>query len=366
MQFYENGPFDGLGLKLSDATGNGRVFMVKDWKTVTPDAKEHEKELISSIKESKILMNNFLVLYGASQMDWFSDEDWANVESHLRFAAQMAKAAHCKGIFWDPEPYKPGKNPWNYGDQDKTSLYSFEQYCIQVRKRGSQFMQTLQEEFPGLVFFSLRELSDWQNGSPFSGFLFPVKNKERTIEKLKDAWWGLHVAFYAGMLDAVQPGVEIIDGNEDAYYYTSALEFYAIRSTLTVDAKAFIPPELWQKHYMCSRIAHSISADYTSGNWLELKPFPYRLSGQAVMMTPAEREKWFEHNSYYALLTADEYVWLYTEDMNWWTGEKVPEGFRKALLRAKMKVAAGEPLGFEIEHIIKIAQDKAEEYYKGK
>jgi len=83
-------------------------------------------------------------------------------------------------------------------------------------------------------------------------------------------------------------------------------------------------------------------------------------------MTAEERIKWFEHNAYYALRTADEYAWLYTEDMNWWTGEKVPEGFREALLRAKQKVAAGQPLGFIIDPLIKTAQEKAEAFYRDK
>ena len=84
------------------------------------------------------------------------------------------------------------------------------------------------------------------------------------------------------------------------------------------------------------------------------------------MMTAEEKIRWFEHNAYYALRTADEYAWLYTEDMNWWTGEKVPEGFRGALLRAKQKAATGQPLGYDIGQMIKAAQDKAEVFYMDK
>jgi hypothetical protein len=288
------------------------------------------------------------------------------VDEHLRFAAQMAKVSRCKGILWDPEPYKPGKNPWKYKEQEKGTHYSFEQYYNQVRKRGARFIRALQEEFPGIIIFSLRELSEWQNGSPFSGALLPVINKGKTVQELENAWWGLHVPFYAGILDAIHPDVKLIDGNEEAYYYTSALEYYRLRSTLRNDAKALIPLELWAKYASRNEIAHSISVDYIAGNWLGMSPFPYRLTGQSVMMTAEEKIKWFEHNAYYALRTADEYAWLYTEDMNWWTGEKVPEGFREAILRAKQKVAAGQALGYDIDQMIKAAQDKAEEFYKDK
>ena len=366
MKLYENGPFDGLTLKLSQQVCNGNVFMVNDWAKIGTEAKEDEKKLILSLDKSKILTDNFIVLYGASQMDWFSDKDWAMAEDQIRFATRLAKAANCKGILWDPEPYKPGKNPWKYTEQEKASQYSFEEYYKQVRKRGAQFIKTLQEEFPGITIFSLRELSDWQNGSPFSGALLPVTSRENTTRELENGWWGLHPAFYAGLLDAIQPGTELIDANEEAYYYTSALEFYMIRETLADDARALIPPELWAKHSAFFRIGHAISADYIAGNWLGMSPFPYRLTGQGLMMTPAEMAKWFEHNAYYALRTSDKYAWLYTEDMNWWKNDKLPEGFQEALLRAKVKVNSGQPLGYEIDRIIQIAQEKAEEYYKNK
>jgi len=340
--------------------------MVDNWAETPSEVKEAEKKLIFSLEKSKILTDNFIVLYGASQMDWFSDDDWALAEDQIRFAARLAKAANCKGILWDPEPYKPGKNPWKYHEQEKAGQLTIEEYYPQVRKRGAQFIKALQEEFPGIIILSLRELSDWQNGSPFSGSLLPVTSKENTIKELENAWWGLHPAFYTGMIDAIQPGTEFIDANEEAYFYTSALEYYRVRSTLMDDAKALVPPELWSKHSMFCRIGHAISADYIAGNWLGISPFPYRLSGQGLMMTSADRAKWFEHNAYYALRTADKYAWLYTEDMNWWKNDKLPEGFQEALLRAKSKVNNGQPLGFEIDQIIQAAQNKAEEEYKNK
>lgn len=366
MKLYEKAPFDGLTLKLSKEAGNGNVFMVNDWSGITAEVKETERKLVLSLAKSTVLTDNFIVFYGASQMDWFSDKDWALAEDHIRFVAQLAKAANCKGVLWDPEPYKPGKNPWRYKEQDKASQYNLEQYYAQLRKRGAQFVKALQEEFPGIIIFSLRELSDWQKGSPFSGGLLPVTDKEKTIRELEDAWWGLHPAFYAGILEGIGPGTELIDANEEAYYYTSGLEYYMIRTTLADDAKAFVPPELWVKHYSVFRIGHAISADYIAGNWLGMSPFPYRLTAQGLMMTPDERAKWFEHNAYYSLRTSDKYAWLYTEDMNWWKDEKVPEGFREALIRAKSKVDAGQPLGFEIGDLIQSAQKKAEEAYKNK
>jgi hypothetical protein len=361
---YEKGPFDGITLRLKKEAGNGDIFMVDNWAKVTAEVKEAELKLASSLKASTILADNFLVLFGGSQMDWFSDEDWAKTEDHIRYALRVARAAGCKGILWDPEPYKPGKNPWKYSDQEKISEHSFEEYCTQVRKRGAQFIKVLQTEFPGIVIFSLRELSDFQDGSPFSSPMFPVKNKQDVITTMKEAWWGLHIPFYVGIMEAIYPETTFIDGNEEAYYYTSALEFYKVRSTLMDDAKALIPTELWSKHTSSFRMGHAIAPEYIQGNWLGLRPFPYRLSGQGAVMSQEERVKWLEHNTYYALRSSDWYAWTWTEGIDWWTGDKLPEGFKEALFSAKRKVAAGQPLGYEIDQMIKNAQDKAEEFYK--
>ena len=363
---YETGPFDGITMKLSAATGGGNIFMVNDWAKVPAALKDAEMRLAESLPQSTVLTDNFLVLFGASSMDWFSDEDWAKTEGYIRYAARLAKAAHCKGILWDAEPYKPGKNPWQYSDQEKASQYSFDEYYEQVKKRGAQFIKALQDEFPGIVIFSLRELSDFQKGSPFSSPIFPVISKKIAIDVMKDAWWGLHIPFYVGIMDAIEPHVTFIDGNEEAYYYTSPLEYYVIRGVLMDEAKALIPPELWPKHTASFRIGHAIAPEYYAGNWLGLQSFPYRLSGQAMMLTNEERAKWLEHNAYYALRSSDRYAWTWAEDIDWWTGKNLPGGFKEALFSAKKKVASGQPLGFEIDQLIKNAQNKAEEFYKDK
>jgi hypothetical protein len=75
-------------------------------------------------------------------------------------------------------------------------------------------------------------------------------------------------------------------------------------------------------------------------------------------MTPEEQAKWFEHNTYWALYTTDEYVWLYSERMNWWTNQ-IPPGLEKAVIRAREKIADSKPLGFDIGDIIADASKRA-------
>jgi hypothetical protein len=323
---------------------------------------EMERNLSANMLKSNILTDNFVAIYGGSQMDWFSDSDWSIVEKQVRYAAQMAKTMHCKGVLWDPEPYKPGKNPWCFQDQPGKGNRTYQQYYQQTRKRGAQFIKILQDEFPGLVVLSLREFSDFQQGSPFSEPMFPIVDENETLAKLSSAWWGLHLPFTLGILDAIDEKVKFIDCNEDAYYYTSALEFFQIRQVLKQDALVLVPAALRSKFASAYTLGCAVSSDYLTGNWANIISFPFRLSGQAKMLTPDEQALWFEHNIYYALRTCDEYAWLYTEHANWWTGENVPKGFAEALLRAKKKIADSKPLGFTVDDMLKSARDKAERF----
>ena len=362
LKKYEKVPFDGVGIKLPKNVGGGNIFMVNELKAISNDSMELERILIAGMKKSTVLTDNFVVIYGGSQMDWFSDSHWQIAEKQLRYAAQLAKTLNCKGLLWDAEPYKPGKNPWKYVEQQSADKVSYQDYYNQVRKRGVQFIKAVQEEFPGLVILSLREFSDFQHGSPFSESIIPVTDIKEAENQLKTAWWGLHLPFTIGILDAIDDNTTFIDANEEAYYYTSALEFYQVRNILKDDARALIPPALHQKFAAKYSIGHAISADYVCGNWANVITFPFRLSGQAKMLTTEQQALWFEHNAYYALRTSDQYAWLYTEKHNWWTGENIPKGFEEALIRAKNKVSNGLPLGFNVEDMLKTAQIKAEKF----
>ncbi len=366
LKKYEIGVFDGVGIKIPLYAGAGNIFMIKDLKAIANDSMAIELAEAASMPQSKILTDNFLVLFGASQMDWFSDADWAIAEKHIRYASKLAKALHCKGVLWDAEPYKPGKNPWKYPEQTLASTYTYEQYAVQVRKRGAQFITALQDEFPDLIVYSLREFSDFQQGSPFSEPLLPVKDLTFTNNKLKEMWWGLHLPFTIGIMDGIKGKAILVDANEEAYYYTSSQQFYETATILKSDALALVPEDLQLKFAAHYKIGNAISADYTSGNWANVISFPYRLSGQAKMLTASQQAQWFEHNAFYALRTSDEYAWLYTETYNWWTGKNVPKGFEAALLLAKKKVNEQKALGFKVEEMLRQARVKAEKAYPEK
>jgi hypothetical protein len=365
LRAMEKSPFDGVAIRLPDDAGGGCVFDVEKWGKATSSARERELKTLREVPRGETLTDNFITVYGTSTMNWFSDADWQKVLDNVRFCSRAAKAGHCLGICWDAEAYT-GRNPWRYAAQPEYKQHTFADTCQMVRKRGSQFMQALQEEFPGLSFLALRLLSDFQDGSPFSQHLFPIRDPQKSAIALEDAWWGLHPAFINGLLEAAQPEITFTDGNEEAYYYTSAQEFYRVVHDLRQEALPLVAPENRTKYASQYQIGHALSIEYTMGLWAEAISFPNYLKKQALELTPAQRLQWFEHNAFYAFKTTDQYVWCYSEDMNWWTGKNLPPGIEEALRSAKRKYEAGEPLGFTVETILRDAQERLKAKEKAK
>jgi hypothetical protein len=362
LRVMETRPFDGVVMRLSPEVGGGNVFDVRAWEALADGRSQRQRQelgTLSAIDWGERFTDDFIITYARSTMDWFADADWAKVLENARFCARAAKAGHCKGVLWDPEPYG-ATNPWVWEQQPGHEGRSFADYAAIVRKRGAQFMQALQEEFPGLHVLSMRILSDFADGSPFSNHLLHLGEPDRT-ERLARAYYGLHPAFFNGMLDAVSPEVIITDANEDAYYYTSALEYFRAYKVLRQDALALVAPENHRTYRSQVRIGHAASVDYVVGRWAGgLSGFPRALTYQALELTPEQQAQWFEHNLYYALETADEYVWVWTErPLNWWTGEGIPAGIKEAVRSARDKHARGEPLSFCVEDMLRTARARA-------
>lgn len=59
---------------------------------------------------------------------------------------------------------------------------------------------------------------------------------------------------------------------------------------------------------------------------------------------------------YYALATSDEYVWCYSERMNWWQ-DNVPDGAEAAIRSARKKIADGQEQGHAASSAAAMFQD---------
>jgi hypothetical protein len=325
----EHRPFDGLIFKLR---GSGNVLTPKA-ENPASYAKDYEdlaKTRWGSFKD------NFIATWAASDQDWFNDAQWRAIEGNVRLVARAGRIGRCVGLCWDPEPY--GTNPWEYKRFSKDGKRSFEECERVVRGCGAQFMRAIRSEMPRakiLTFFQL---------SLFGHLCLPMAPKERAA-KLSQDGYALLPAFLMGMLDAIGEAT-IIDGNENAYYYTDSAQHYGVYQLMKQRALMLVDPALWGQYREHVQAGQALYMDQYYGLRGDIKTL-------GTYMTPEERNQWFEHNAYWAMFTTDEYVWCYSEKMNWWTNTDVPPGSEAALRSAEIKVREGKPLGFDFQAIVK-------------
>lgn len=333
----EERPFEGLIMRVPNI---GVIFRNEKW-----DEAEVAEEFaaLESIEWDKFT-DNFIVMYAKSSADWFSDADWECVLHNVGLCAKAARLGRCKGLCFDAEPY--GANPWLYTEQAHAGEKTMQEYQEMVRKRGAQWMDRIEQEIEAPVIHTFFLMSIVRS-------LALEDDLAERARKLSQLHYGLLPAFLNGMLDAADPDTIITDGNESSYYYTKREHYLSAFHAIKQLGLAFIAPENRRKYLTQVQCAQALYVDHLFG--LRTR----KVTGH--YLTPEERPKWFEHNVYHALSTTDEYVWLYSEKMNWWTNTDIPPGLPEAVVSAKQKLANREPLGFDVDEIIEQAEQRRQE-----
>jgi hypothetical protein len=337
----EKRPFEGIIFRTK---GFDHVFDIRPWKQA-----EFQPQLdtLADIKWQKFT-DNFLTLYAANKrkMNWFNDDHWNTIVENMKLFSLAVRSGNCVGICFDPEPY--GTDPWVYPGSYKDK--SFDQVADQVRRRGREFIIALQEHMP-----ELRLLSFFQLGL-FRDIVDEPDPKVRQ-EKLLKKWMVLLPAFCIGMLEGAAPGTILIDGNELAYYYEKPHDFYRAYHLIRQRAQSLVPEAMRKKYNNQMQVGMALYIDQTLGK--------RTVKTTSHLLTSEEQLKFFEHNVYYALTTSDEYIWCYSERMNWWlppekTGKDriLPPGVEEALISARQKYRQGKPLGYDIKNMIEAARKK--------
>ncbi len=327
----EKRPFDGIIFRLN---GGHNAFLTKPLEP----AKFAEDTLILRGLRFTRFHDNFVLIWGSppADFDWFSDTQWRAIEANAKLLVSIAQAGHVRGICFDPEPYD--FSLWDYAKQPKAKTHTFAEYRARVRQRGAQLMRAFEKRMPGATILTFFHVSFYDR---FVG----LSEAERT-ERLARESWGLMPDFFVGMLEDASPQARFIDGNENAYYYTSREQYFRAYHAIRQRACGLVPPSLREKY---ERQVQAGQALYVDQNFALRQPNTERYL--SYRMTSEERAKWFEHNTYWALYTTDEYVWCYSERMNWWK-DQTPAGLEAAIVRARQKITDGKPLGFDIEPLI--------------
>jgi hypothetical protein len=312
----EQYPFDGLIFRLENYN---QAFDTNPW----PEDKLKPMEAdVKAIKWRKF-KSNFMLLYAAndSGMNWFDDAQWKTILGNARKYSRIARSGKCAGIIVDPEAY--GKDPWIFpGDYPNKT---FDEVTAQVRLRGKQWMQALQQNWPNMHLLL---------------YYFDPSQSEN-----KGYTFG---AFCNGLLEGAGPNVKIINGNEGSYYHTDSQSYVNDWQNMRVKALTKIDPKLKSKYDKIVQAGMALYMDQS----LALRP----PMGQYISyyMTPEDRLKYFEHSVYWAMKTADEYVWCYSERLNWWDAA-FPKGADDAIRTARKKLETGEGLGFTLDQRVQYA-----------
>ncbi len=330
----EQRPFDGLLMRISPL---GQIF-----RPVRHELPPEEEAALRAIDWDRFT-DNFLMMYAASEMDWFSDEDWEIVLENVALVARAAAIGRCKGVCFDAEPY--GDNPWHYPSQPHADEYTFDQFQAKVRQRGAQFIDAIEAEMddPVVHTFFLTTVGGLKDAAQ-------ARTEQEADEILRDYHYGLYGAFINGMLDAIDPGTLLNDGNEPAYYYHDRAQYYDVYHYMKQTALGAIARENWPKYRQHVLASQALYVDQIFG----LRPRVV----EGHYMSPEERRQWFEHNVYWSLKTSDRYVWLYSERMNWWTDTDIPPGLEEAVVAARRKLEADEPMTIDADAIWRRARER--------
>jgi len=330
----EKRPFDGLIFRLN---GGHNGFVTQPLEP----AKFTEDERVLGELSFTRFRHNFVLIWGSppAGFDWFDDAQWQVIEANVRLLVKVALAGRPAGICFDPEPYD--FSLWDYAKQPGAKARAFAEYRTQVRRRGAQLMRAFEERMPGATILTFFHVSLFDR--------FAALAESARAERLERESWGLMPDFFVGMLEGSTPAARFFDGNENAYYYTSREQYFRAYHAIRRRALGLVPPELREQYERQVRVGQAL---YVDQNFALRQPNTEKYL--SYRMTPEERARWFEHNTYWALYTTDEYVWCYSERMNWWK-DQTPPGLEAAIVNARQKITDGKPLGFEIEPLIEAA-----------
>jgi hypothetical protein len=328
----EKSPFSGFTMQLSVGSN---IF------NKTAYAESDLANDRANLKATKFttLTENFIRMDTRSEQgwNWLNDSDWKAALENVRQTTRTAKVGNFKGIIFDTEPY--GISPWTYSPAAYGGK-SYAQVSAVVRQRGREFITAVHEEMPGAKI-----LTTW--------FLSVIKRQLVTEKtKIEDNSWALFVPFVEGWMDSAQ-GEKFIDGVENSYFNLDEPDYKADRDFFA-SASSLLSPENQSKYSSLMSISNGTYIDGLLNEYYRSPAFV-----GFYLKNNEEKMKILQSNAYFGLKGADEYVWVYSERMNWWTGD-LAAGVDDAYRSALRKINAGESLGFDVTAI---ADRTRKDYY---
>jgi hypothetical protein len=303
----EQRPFDGV---IVEALGR------KDPKTKLPLKELHvnaewQRQWFSNCVEDlracsfRKFTDNFL-LVGANpgNVDWFDDAGWANITAHWQIAAWIARKGGIKGLAFDPEAYNPPFNQFSYASQPQSMKYTYTQYNLKAKQRGSQVMSAIAGEYEDMTFFFFF----------MNSILSHIARLPDNSRLLQYEAYGLLPAFIDGMLSAAPSKLMMIDGCEAAYRFNNIEEYFEAAIIVKNECQNLISPENRSKYRAQVRLGFGFYLDSYSNP----QSSPWHIDPKGG--TSLDRLK---ENLTTAMRVSDQLIWIYGEKYRWWqTGDK--------------------------------------------
>ncbi|MCC7498188.1 MAG: alpha/beta fold hydrolase [Bryobacterales bacterium] len=248
-----------------------------------------------------------------ADLDWF--DDYSAVVENARLVAWFAHETKCPGVAFEVEQYN--RKLWDYSKQRDAGRKPFQEYAAQARKRGGEVMRAFERGYPGLkIFLSL-------------GYSYPWKQMKETGRRLDQVSYGLLAPFLDGMVEAAEGQTTFIDGHESAYGYLRPEDFPAAYRLMKEQVLPIVAVP----------VRYSQRFGFSFGIWMDRNSNKVGWNAEDFTNNGHSPEQ-LERLVAKALEVADEYVWLYSERLKWWTApggamDKVPAAYLEAVRRGR-------------------------------
>lgn len=301
----QNTPFDGVIFDIeTPADTRGLSWTIFYTERVDQGALDQLAIDLDTIEWGR-LTDNFLRVNAYTTLDWF--DDYEITLGNLEAVARLANQLGFRGIMLDTEQY-PGVTVFEYAGQRNRDQYSYDEYDAQAFRRGQEVMQALNRGYPGItVMYTFGLTLGSQRDAP---------------RDLSQHRYGLLMPFIEGMIAAADEDTTLVDAFEGSYIYHHEDQFlvaYKLIKGLTRDFYARDAERYGEK----MQAGFGLWLDHNYCNEPSLTP-----QNCSSGYTPES----FEQAVNYALRYSDRYVWIYSQGVNWYTGEGVPPDWGAALV----------------------------------
>lgn len=264
----------------------------------------------------------FRITVVPGNVDWFDDDGWDGISHNAGIVGRIISESKSNGIFLDVEEYGKAKfgqgRPFQFAKQKNVGTKTFEEYAVQAKKRGNEFIKAFQKTAPAdsIIIFT------WAH-SQYSWDAYRREKKGMMDDSYKSAGY-LLAPFIDGILEGANESIKFYDGCEWSYGFRNAADFKRAKEFVREGWRYSSVPEIYKKKM---KAAFSVELDrqwsYRGGF------FPNR--PQDNYWTP----KTLADALKAAMENSDGYIWVYNERIQFWPPSNFSDAYRSAFSEAK-------------------------------